>query len=154
MKAKTLLWEVTESVHDLYTQYPNEFLKCFDERLNTFMKEFYDEETIPTIDEIVEDFCNEVLMDKGDTPYYDFGEYLQNTVKKYEGNILTVHYFDESVESDGVSRWVLELEKIIPENINDLTVLIENYCTENNIPLPEVLEEKLLPTQLSVKTTD
>lgn len=145
MITKNLEWLPFTSIEDMHEQYPEIFKEAFAEDYKDFEKEY--EEYIKKTkdkDEVFGVFMSEYLYDKGEDPYYTFGEALARK-RGYKAYTVEVHFFDETVEDDGVSKEVVDIEQVVVGTREELAEVIEVYCEENGIPLPEVLKEKLIP---------
>lgn len=145
MFTKNLEWLPFMTIEDMYEQYPELFKEAFAEEYKEFEKEYevYIQET-KDLDTVFGVFMSEYLYNQGEDPYYVFGKALARK-KGYKAFTVDVKFFDESVEDDGIAKEVIDIEQIIVDTKEELAEVIEVYCEQHNVPLPEILKEKLIP---------
>jgi len=134
------------NMFEVFDAHPQEFSEFFN---NEFCNEFLKEVDIRflNLDDILQEFCGWLQMSNTiEDMIYDFWENLMKEDKKSFGDcVLFLDWDDDPTGDEGDYIYHVTVHKIIPKEIDDLVCLIQNYCEINNIPLPEILEEKLLP---------
>lgn len=136
---------IFESVMDLYETHTEDFMIAFKDELDDFRKDYVDEN--PDENEVLGAFINEYLTDQHLNPYFKFAEHWIKK-NKYKATIVDIKYFGEDVEENGVAKYVIDIQQVIPATREDLQEIVEVYMEFIGASnMAEIVMEKICPEE-------